>query len=147
MRKSSSSTGTKGSKSRNAAAIPKSPGFKLNSVPSRPEFGELRHAVKKLQKDSEEPLVPGDIAMMIGDYQPRLVKAPQEVIDSAQPNSPPSRVKVNQGTGEILFDDELNPHQSQGEEGTRPMSQQDYEGGTWVEPKTKDPGDPNNQQQ
>lgn len=100
-----------------------------------------------VQKDSEEPLLPGDIAMMIGDYQPRLVKAPQDVIDSAQQNDPPSRVKVNQGTGAILFDDELTPNRSQGEEGTRPMSHEDHEGGTWVEPKAKDPIEPNNQQQ
>jgi outer membrane lipoprotein SlyB len=31
-----------------------------------------------VQKDSDEPLAPGDTAMMIGDYEPRLVKAPQE---------------------------------------------------------------------
>ncbi len=99
-----------------------------------------------MQKESEEPLNPGDMAMMIGDYEPRLVKAPQAVIDSAQQNGSVSRVRVNQGTGEILFDDDLAPFQSQGEEGTRPLSKEDYKGGTWVEPKAKDRIEPDGQQ-
>jgi uncharacterized protein YcfJ len=91
-----------------------------------------------IQKESEEPLAPGDTAMMIGDYQPRLVKAPQEIIDSAQQNGAASRVRVNQKTGEILFDDELEPFRSQGEDETLPSSQQNYESGSWVEPKAND---------
>lgn len=90
-----------------------------------------------VQKESEAPLAPGDMAMMIGDYEPRLVKAPQEIIDSAQQSSTASRTRVNQETGEILFDDELEPLQphlqSQGQ--TQPSSQQGYQGGSWVEPK------------
>jgi len=86
-----------------------------------------------VQKESEAPLAPGDMAMMIGDYEPRLVKAPQEIIDSAQQSSTASRVRVNQETGEILFDDELEPLHSQGQ--TQPSSQQGTEGGSWVEPK------------
>ena len=49
-----------------------------------------------VQKESQEPLAPGDMAMMIGDYEPRLVKAPQEIIDSAQQSNSTSRVRVNQ---------------------------------------------------
>ena len=100
-----------------------------------------------VQKESEKPLVPGDIAMMIGDYEPRLVKAPQSVIDAGQPSGESSRVRRDQGTGEFLFDDDLTPFQSQGEEGTRPLSQQDYEGGTWVEPEVTGQVEPDNQQQ
>ena len=99
-----------------------------------------------VQKESEEPLNPGDIAMMIGDYEPRLVKAPQAVIDSAQQNGSANRVRVNQGTGEFLFDDDLAPFQSQGEEGTRPLSKEDYKGGTWVQPQAKDRIEPDGQQ-
>lgn len=100
-----------------------------------------------VQKDSEDPLAPGDIVMMIGDYEPRLVKAPQEVIDAGQPSGNSSRVRKDQGTGEFLFDDDLTPLQSQGEEGTRPLSQKDYEGGNWVEPKVTGQTEPDNQQQ
>ena len=100
-----------------------------------------------VQKESEEPLVPGDMAMMIGDYEPRLVKAPQEIIDSAQKNGAASRVRVNQETGEILFDDELEPFRPQGETGTLPASQQSHEGGTWVEPQAKTQNDAAAQQQ
>jgi len=95
-----------------------------------------------VQKESEEPLVPGDMAMMIGDYEPRLVKAPQEIIDSAQQSSTASRVRVNQETGEILFDDELKPLRSQGQGDTQPSSQQGTEAGSWVEPKAKDQIEP-----
>jgi outer membrane lipoprotein SlyB len=91
-----------------------------------------------VQKESEEPLVPGDMAMMIGDYEPRLVKAPQENIDSAQQSNTASRVRVNQKTGEILFDDELEPLRSQGQGETLPSSEQSTEGGSWVEPKAND---------
>ena len=84
--------------------------------------------------------------MMIGDYQPRLVKAPQEIIDSAQQNGAASRVRVNQKTGEILFDDELEPFRSQGEDETLPSSQQNYESGSWVEPKANDQTEPVGQQ-
>ena len=100
-----------------------------------------------VQKESKDPLVPGDIAMMIGDYEPRLVKAPQSVIDAGQPSSAPSRFRTDPGTGEFLFDDDLPSSQSQGEEGTRPLSRQDYEGGTWVEPDPTGEIDPINQQQ
>ena len=104
-----------------------------------------------VQKDSEEPLAPGEMAMMIGDYEPRLVKAPQEIIDSAQQTKTTSRVRVNQETGEILFDDELEPLQpaSQGEpqassgNGTQGGSW----GGSWVEPTANDPIEPASQQQ
>jgi len=88
-----------------------------------------------VQKDSEEPLAPGDTAMMIGDYEPRLVKAPQEIIDSAQQSKTASRVRVNQETGEILFDDELEPLRPQGQDETQPPSQKGHDGGAWVEPK------------
>lgn len=100
-----------------------------------------------VQKESEEPLVPGDMAMMIGDYEPRLVKAPQEIIDAAQQNDSPSRVRVNQETGEILFDDQLDPLKPQAETGTLPASQQNHEGGSWVEPQAKTQPDPGAQQQ
>lgn len=100
-----------------------------------------------VQKESEEPLVPGDMAMMIGDYEPRLIKAPQEIIDSAQQNGTASRVRVNQETGEILFDDELEPLRSEGETGTLPASQQNHEGGSWVEPPAKPQTDAGAQQQ
>jgi len=100
-----------------------------------------------VQKESEESLVPGDTAMMIGDYEPRLVKAPQEIIDSAQRKNTASRVRVNQETGEILFDDELEPFQSQGETGTLPASQQSYETGPWVEPQANDQSEAGTQQQ
>lgn len=95
-----------------------------------------------VQKESEAPLVPGDMAMMIGDYEPRLVKAPQEIIDSAQHSSTASRVRVNQETGEILFDDDLEPLQTQGQGETQPSSQHGYEGGSWVEPKANDQIEP-----
>ena len=91
-----------------------------------------------VQKEREEPLVPGDMAMMIGDYEPRLVKAPQEIIDSAQRSNTASRVRVNQKTGEILFDDELEPLRSQGQGETQPSFEQSTEGGSWVEPKAND---------
>ncbi len=95
-----------------------------------------------VQKESEEPLVPGDMAMMIGDYEPRLVKAPQEIIDSAQQSSTASRVRVNRETGEILFDDDLEPLQTQVQGETQPSSQHSYEGGSWVEPKANDQIEP-----
>ena len=100
-----------------------------------------------VQKESQEPLVPGDMAMMIGDYEPRLVKAPQEIIDSAQRNSAASRVRVNQETGEILFDDELETFRSQDETVTLPASEQNQAGSTWVEPKAKTQSDTGTQQQ
>ena len=61
------------------------------------------------------------------------MKAPQEIIDSAKQSSTASRTRVNQETGEILFDDELQPLRPQDE--TQPSSEQGYEGGSWVEPK------------
>jgi outer membrane lipoprotein SlyB len=103
-----------------------------------------------VQKESEEPLTPGDMAMMIGDYEPRLVKAPQEIIDSAQQSNAASRTRVNQETGEILFDDELEPLRSQGQSQsqgeTQPSLQQGTEGGSWVEPKANDQSEPVAQQ-
>lgn len=100
-----------------------------------------------VQKESQEPLVPGDMAMMIGDYEPRLVKAPQEIIDSAQQSSATSRVRVNQETGEILFDDELETFRSETETRILPASQQNGNGGTWVEPQAKPQSDAGTQQQ
>lgn len=100
-----------------------------------------------VQKESEDPLLPGDVAMMIGDYQPRLVKAPQEVIDAAPQNGIPNRVRVDEGTGGFLFDDELPSAQSQDEDETRPMSQQNHKDGTWIEPKAPGQIEPNSQQE
>lgn len=99
-----------------------------------------------IQKDTDDPLQPGDTAMMIGDYKPRLVKAPQEIIDSAQPNNATSRVRVNPETGEYLFDDDLTPSQSQGEGETQPSPQQDLQGGAWLEPQANDRFQPTGQQ-
>ena len=103
-----------------------------------------------VQKESQEPLAPGDMAMMIGDYEPRLVKAPQEIIDSAQQSNSTSRVRVNQETGAILFDDELEPlkpqGQPQGQDEIEALSEQGYQGGAWVEPKANDPIEPVAQQ-
>ena len=99
-----------------------------------------------IQKDTDDPLQPGDTAMMIGDYKPRLVKAPQEIIDSAQPNNATSRVRVNPKTGEYLFDDDLTPSQSQGEGETQPSPQQDLQGGAWLEPQANDRFQPTGQQ-
>lgn len=99
-----------------------------------------------IQKESDQPLAPGDTAMMIGDYKPRLVKAPQEIIDSAQQNGTGSRVRVNQETGEFLFDDELAPAGAQGSPETQDSSQQNREGGSWVEPKAQGGSEPAGQQ-
>jgi outer membrane lipoprotein SlyB len=104
-----------------------------------------------IQKESDAPLAPGDMAMMIGDYKPRLVKAPQEIIDSAQQNGAASKVRVNQETGEFLFDDELTPASAPGGaaggDQTQPASQQGQQGGSWVEPKAGDWSEPASQQQ
>lgn len=99
-----------------------------------------------VQKDSNEPLAPGDTAMMIGDYEPRLVKAPQEIIDSAQQNKTASRTRVSTETGEILFNDDLQPLQpaSQGE--PQASSGNGYQGGSWIEPTANDPIEPVSQQ-
>lgn len=99
-----------------------------------------------VQKETEEPLMPGDTAMMIGDYKPRLVKAPQEIIDSARQNGTGGRVRVNQETGAFLFNDELPPMQLQGEDQTQNSSQNNNEGGSWVEPKANDLNEPDVQQ-
>ncbi len=99
-----------------------------------------------IQKDTADPLQPGDTAMMIGDYKPRLVKAPQEIIDSAQLNNSASRVRVNPKTGEYLFDDDLTPSQSQGEGETRHSPQQDHQDGAWLEPQANDKIEPTGQQ-
>jgi outer membrane lipoprotein SlyB len=99
-----------------------------------------------IQKESDEPLAPGDMAMMIGDYKPRLVRAPQEIIDSAQQNGAGSRVRVNQETGEFLFDDELVPAGTPSGDQTQPSSQQSQQGGSWVEPKAGDWSEPAGQQ-
>jgi hypothetical protein len=50
--------------------------------------------------------------------------------------------------GRVSFDgdDDLAPFQSQGEEGTRPLSKEDYKGGTWVQPQAKDQIEPDGQQ-
>jgi outer membrane lipoprotein SlyB len=88
-----------------------------------------------VQKDSDEPLAPGDTAMMIGDYEPRLVKAPTA-----------SRTRVSTETGEILFNDDLQPLQpaSQGE--PQASSGNGYQGGSWIEPTANDPIEPVSQQ-
>jgi outer membrane lipoprotein SlyB len=104
-----------------------------------------------VQKDSDEPMAPGDMAMMIGDYKPRLVRAPQEIIDSAQQqNGAASRVRVNQETGEFRFDDELSPAGTPpgdpSSEPSEPSASQSREGGSWVEPKAQDWSDPTGQQ-
>ncbi len=99
-----------------------------------------------IQKDTDDPFQPGDTAMMIGDYRPRLVRAPQAIIDSAQQNGTASRVRVNQETGEILFDDELEPLRSQDEDRKLHSSQHDYESGSWEEPKANDRIGPAGQQ-
>jgi outer membrane lipoprotein SlyB len=91
-----------------------------------------------VQKDTADPLKPGDTAMMIGDYKPRLVKAPQDIIDSLQESKESSRVRVNEKTGEYLFDDELAPFQSQTESETEHSSEQHHESGTWIEPQAND---------
>jgi uncharacterized protein YcfJ len=99
-----------------------------------------------IQKESDEPLAPGDTAMMIGDYKPRLVKAPQDIIDSAQQNGGASRIKVNQKTGEFLFDDELTTAGPPSGDQTEPSGQQGQNSGSWVEPKTSDWSEPSTQQ-
>lgn len=99
-----------------------------------------------VQKDSDEPLAPGDMAMMIGDYEPRLVKAPQEIIDSAQQNKTASRTRVSPETGEILFDDELDPLQPAAQGKPQASSGNGYQGGSWIEPTANDPIEPVSQQ-
>lgn len=99
-----------------------------------------------IQKESDEPLAPGDTAMMIGDYKPRLVKAPQDIIDSAQQNGGASKIKVNQKTGEFLFDDELTTAGPPNGEPTEPSAQGSHETGSWVEPKASDWSEPSSQQ-
>lgn len=91
-----------------------------------------------VQKDSEEPLIPGDVAMMIGDYEPRLVKAPQEVIDSAQYSKTSSRTRVSSETGEILFDDDLESVRSEGGGELESSGELGTQPGPWIEPKAKD---------
>lgn len=100
-----------------------------------------------VQKDSEDSLAPGDTAMMIGDYEPRLVKAPQEIIDSAQQNKTGSRTRVSSETGEILFDDDLKPLRTEGQGEIESSGQQGTQAGPWVEPTSNDPIEPVSQQQ
>ncbi len=85
-----------------------------------------------IQKDSDEPLEPGDTAMLIGDYDPRLVKAPPEIIDAAAQNSGTGSVRVNEETGVILFDE----HGGSGSQ-VEPSDESwgEPSGGTWVEPQ------------
>ena len=99
-----------------------------------------------IQKDSDTPMAPGDMAMMIGDYKPRLVKAPQEIVDSAQQNGDASRIKVNQETGEFLFDDDLTAAETPRSDQTQPSAEQGHQDGSWVEPKAKDWSEPATQQ-
>ena len=100
-----------------------------------------------VQKDSAEALAPGDTAMMIGDYEPRLVKAPQEIIDSAQQNKTASRTRVSSETGAILFDDDLEPLRTEGQGEIEPSGDRGSQPGSWVEPKANDPVEPVTQQQ
>lgn len=96
-----------------------------------------------VQKDSAEQLEPGDIAMLIGDYEPRLVKAPQEIIDAAAQNGGASYVKVDEETGVLLIDESapggapLEP---------RSDSQVEPSGDTWVEPESGSWVEPQDQQ-
>ena len=99
-----------------------------------------------IQKDSKEPLAPGDTAMMIGDYKPRLVKAPQDIVDAARQNSASGHVKIDQKTGGFLFDDELPPAQSQGGGQAQNSSQDPSGSGSWVEPQAGDPNAASGQQ-
>jgi outer membrane lipoprotein SlyB len=85
-----------------------------------------------IQKDSGEPLEPGDTAMLIGDYDPRLVKAPPEIIDAAAQNSGTGSVRVNEETGVILFD-EYGGSGSQVEPSDESWGEPSS--GTWVEPQ------------
>ena len=100
-----------------------------------------------VQKDSDEPLAPGDTAMMIGDYEPRLVKAPQEIIDSAKQNETASRTRVSSETGEILFDDDLESVHTENQGEIESTGHQGTQAGPWVEPKANDPIEPLSQQQ
>jgi outer membrane lipoprotein SlyB len=101
-----------------------------------------RHQVV-VQKDSAEQLEPGDIAMLIGDYEPRLVKAPQEVIDAAQQNGSASYVKVDEETGVLLIDESTDS-------GTllkpRSDSQVEPSGDVWIEPESGSWAEPQDQQ-
>ena len=96
-----------------------------------------------VQKDSGEQLEPGDIAMLIGDYEPRLVKAPQEIIDAAAENGSASYVKVDEKTGVLLIDESaaggalLEP---------RSDSQIEPGGDAWVEPESGSWTEPQDQQ-
>lgn len=97
-----------------------------------------------VQKDSEAPLKPGDMAMMIGDYQPRLVKAPPEIIDASRQNGGTGSVKVNEETGVIVFDEELESSGAEEESGE--VITWEEKSGTWTEPTGEDWSEPQGQQ-
>jgi outer membrane lipoprotein SlyB len=95
-----------------------------------------------IQKDSGEPLEPGDTAMLIGDYEPRLVKAPPEVIDAAGQNSGTGSVRINEETGVILFDEQSGGALPE----PRSDSQVESSGDAWVEPESGSWMEPQSQQ-
>ena len=111
-----------------------------------------------VQKDSDEPLEPGDVAMLIGDYKPRLVKAPPDVVKSASENGSLGGVRVDEETGVIYFDQELEgeaasepgggswhePGSAAGEEAEGETSV--YSSGSWAAPEPKDWPDEQSQQ-
>ncbi len=99
-----------------------------------------------VQKDSQEPLQPGDTAMMIGDYQPRLVKAPPEIIDSARQTGGSGSVKVNEETGVIVFDEELESSGGGESKSEGETIVWEEEGGGWTEPTNDDWSEPQGQQ-
>lgn len=57
-----------------------------------------------------------------------------------------SCARVNDETGEILFDDELTPPQPRSESETGHSPQREHRGGTWIEPQADQPGEPTGQQ-
>ena len=81
--------------------------------------------------------------MLIGDYEPRLVKAPQEIIDAAAQNGSASYVKVDEETGVLLIDESagsgvlLEP---------RSDSQVEPSGDVWIEPESGSWVEPQDQQ-
>ncbi len=99
-----------------------------------------------VQKDSDEPIQPGETAMMIGEYEPRLVRAPQEIIDAAQQNGGAGGVKVNEETGVITFDQDLGA--SEAPQGSDPggATWEQNGGSGWVEPTGQNWGESQDQQ-
>ena len=58
----------------------------------------------------------------------------------------PSRLRVNEEAGVILFDDELTPPQPRSESETGHSPQHEHRGGAWVEPQANQPVEPAGQQ-